>query len=441
MVDRLVHFLTHRIWRIRLGEQPLRQRVFLRPVRVLLLSFRGFQEDRIQIRASALTFYTLLSVVPVMAVTLGIAKGFGLDEALEVALRENLQGQDEILEQIITYSNRLLAETRGGVVAGVGVAFLFWAVIRLLRTIELSFNDIWGIHKARNLSRRTLDYLALMLIAPVLLTISGTLTALLSGGASRILAYVPVLDPASGGALVGRVLPFVAVTALFWLLYRFMPNTGVTLKASAFGALVAGVVYQITQSGYFLFQRFLSGYNAVYGTLTALPLFLIWLQLSWLVILFGAEISFAVDNEETYALERDWSGVSQRFRRLLALRFVESIARRFEQEEEPASAAELSHELAIPVRLVRKVLFDLVTAGLVVEFQAPGVAESRFQPARPTEGLTVQAVLEALEHAGREPDLTLRDEEFVLLTEKLRRFDDMVSSSPENVPLSDLREG
>jgi len=436
MLNRTIDFLKTHIWRIDFENLPPHQRVLLRPLRVLLLAVRGFDEDRIQLRASALTYYTLLSVVPVLAVAFGIAKGFGLAESLEQLITRNVQAPEDSLQHIVRYANEALANARGGLVAGVGVVFLFWSVIRLLSTVELSLNDIWGVRQGRSLGRRVVDYLALIMITPVVLTVTAAMFTRATGLENTGSPTANFLGDLT--RTVGGVLPFIVNAVFFGTLYRFMPHAHVSVRAAVLGGAVTGTVNMVTQWAFFALQTYMAGYSAIYASLSALPLLLIWLQLSWLVILFGAEIAYAVDNEETYAQEREWGAVSQRMQRVLGVRFVEIIARRFEKGDAPVSADQLAHQLELPARLARRILYDLVSADVLVSVLCDGDEDDHFLPARGIEGLTVKRVLDALEHTGEEPlELSSKDD-FQLASEILRRFDARIEAAPENVPLHRL---
>jgi len=147
VLPRFVNFITGDIWRIRLEDLPRKKSFLIKQLRIFLLSARGFDEDKCQLRASALTFYSLISIVPVAAMAFGIAKGFGFEKLLEKQLMNQFSGQEEVLTTVISFANSLLANTKGGLLAGVGIMVLFWAVIKVLGNIEYSFNDIWGIKK------------------------------------------------------------------------------------------------------------------------------------------------------------------------------------------------------------------------------------------------------------------------------------------------------
>jgi membrane protein len=216
------------IWRIRLENLPRKKSFFIKQLRIFLLSTRGFAEDKCQLRASALTFYSLISIVPVAAMSFGIAKGFGFEKLLEKRLLEQFAGQEEIIVKIIGFAHSLLANTKGGLLVGVGVIVLFWAVIKVLGNIEDSFNDIWGIKKARPLGRKFSDYLSVMLLCPILMIMASSVTVFITTQVTLITEKVALLGIFSTVIFsVLRFLPYCLIWILFTFLYIFIPNTKV----------------------------------------------------------------------------------------------------------------------------------------------------------------------------------------------------------------------
>src|SRR5262245_56637084 len=208
-LDRLIKFLDTDIWRIHTRKLRGPHSFWIKQLRIFLLAFRGFDEDKCQLRASALTFYSLLSIVPVLAMAFGFAKGFGFQNRLEAILLEKMQGQEEAVRRIIDFSQILLHNTQGGLIAGFGVAFLFWTVIKVLGNIEASFNDIWGVPKGRSWTRRFSDYLAIMLIAPLLLIMSSSITVLITTKVTLLIHHLRFLGPVADLILgLLAILPF-----------------------------------------------------------------------------------------------------------------------------------------------------------------------------------------------------------------------------------------
>jgi len=432
-------FLKRDLWRLRSRALTRRQALAFRPLRVMLLAMRGFGEDGCKLRASALTYYTLLSTVPMLAMAFGIAKGFGIQTHLEAMLRERLQNQQEVLQWLLQFTDAFLTNTKGGVIAGIGVALLFWTIIKVLGNIERSFNDIWGVKSGRPMVRKMTDYLSIMLICPVLLTLAGSVTVFLASQVTGLMAQLEWLGPVRNLVLpLLAVLPYSVLWLLLTFLYIFMPNTKVSWRAGLTGGIVAGTIYQLVQWGYVYFQVGMSKYNAVYGGFAALPLFLVWLQLSWLIVLFGAELSFAVDNEETYEFEPDCARASVRFKRLVGLRAAVLCVKQFERGAGPASARALARELEAPIRLIRDVLYELVQAGVLTEVQRNGPAGETYQPARATDKLTVKAVLDALETRGEDHPDMVDARALAGLRKTLETFDKQLVESPHNALLRDL---
>ncbi|ACN16355.1 predicted tRNA processing ribonuclease Rbn (RNase BN) [Desulforapulum autotrophicum HRM2] len=409
-------------------------RVFL----TVVAAVKGFQKDNCMLRASALTFYTLLSIVPVMAMAFGIAKGFGFETMLRKEILLRLAGHEEAAQRIIDFSGTLLAETKGGVMAAVGVIFLAWAVVKMLGHMEDAFNTIWWIKKGRTLVRKFSDYLGLLFVAPLLLILSGSTTVF-------ILTRLKVFFEATGGVVFVepfvfffvKLLPFFTIWILFFFLYMFMPNKKVDIRAAVMGALIAGGVYQMGQMIYFRFQVGVSHYNAIYGSFAALPLFLIWLQASWVLLLLGAEIAFVWEgrrslNEKEGAYEQ----MSMRTRKILCLGIVLVCVQRFSRGLKAPSDSEIAQELEIALGVVRMLLDDLVECNILAEITTP--SGDRFQPAMDLEFMTVMTVINALEVHGETEVEIPGTMEFEALTHAVDLLSGAVSNAHGDRRLKDI---
>jgi len=439
MISKINNFIKNDIWRIRSKDLPRRKSFLIKQLRVILLALRGFDEDKCQLRASALTFYSLLSIVPVAAMSFGIAKGFGLENLLEKQLLNRFHGQEEVITQVINFARTLLENTRGGIVAGVGVALLFWTIIKVLGNIERSFNDIWGIKEPRKLGRKFSDYLSIMLICPVLIIVSSSVTVFISSQIKFITEKIFLLGAVSTLIFfLLKLLPYVMVWILFTFIYTFMPNTKVNFKSALLAGIVAGSIYEITQWAYIAFQVGVAKYNAIYGSFAALPLFLVWLQLSWLIVLFGAEISFAHQNVDLYEFEPDSLRVSYSFKKLLTLGLTHLIVKRFSKGDSPLTASEISHILEIPIRLTRQILYELVGASIVSEVKTQEYKESAYQPACDINYLTIRRVIEALENKGVNDIPVTVTNDFKAILDSLQKFADIIEKSAANKPLKDI---
>jgi len=439
MLRKWVNFIKTDIWRIRLSDHSPGKSLLIRLIRVVALAVRGFNENKCKFRASALTFYTLLSIVPVIALMFGIAKGFGLQKQVEEQLLAKMEGQKEVVTKIIDFSNSLLANTSGGVIAGIGVAFLFWTIISVLSNIENSFNDIWGVVKPRTFGRKFGDYLSIILVCPILLVISGSATIFVSSQVNLITEKIPLLQnlgPAFWVLL--KILPYLSIWVAFTFIFAFMPNTKVRLKSALIGGIVAGTIFEVAQWVYIDFQIGVAKYGAIYGSFAALPLFLIWLQTSWFIVLFGAEVSFAHQNVETYEFEPDCLSVSHTFKTLLSLLVAHRLIHRFCDGEKPCDDSQLSHELEIPVRLVRQILFELSESGVLSEVRKGEDRELAYQPAIDVDKITVKFVIDRLQQRGTSSIPVICSRELDKLSDCLRQFGENLEKSPANLLLKNL---
>jgi membrane protein len=408
-------------------------------LRIVVLAVRGFDEDRCQLRASALTFYSLLSIVPVIAILFGIAKGFGFQKVLEKDLLEKFSAQQAVLIQVMDFAKSLLETTQGGLIAGIGLVILFWTVIKVLGSIERSFNNVWGVKTPRPWSRKFTDYISVLLIAPILFLLSSSIMVFITSQVTFITEKFALLGVFSSLIFfLLELLPYCIVWILFTFIYIFMPNTKVRFASGLVAGIVAGSIYQLVQWGYITFQVGVAKYNAIYGSFAALPLFLVWLQVSWLVVLFGAEISFSHQNVDTYEFEPDCLRVSMSFKKLLSLLITHLLVKNFSEGKPPLTATMITHALEVPIRLVRQVLFELTESGIVSAVVTEDGENPAYQPGRDSDSLTIQYVIDALEKRGVDSIPTAQTDELKVLSESLQTFNDSIMSSPANKLLKSI---
>ena len=378
-------------------------------------------------------------MVPVVALAFAFAKGFGFEKILGEQLMEKLQGHEEIAERIVGFAQSMLENTKGGAIAGVGIVLLFWTVIKVLGNIEKSFNDIWGVKTPRAMGRKLTDYLSVMMICPILLIIASSVTVLVTTQVSLMmerLSFLGVLADAL--ILLLKVLPYGVIWLVFTFIYVFMPNTKVGMKSALWGGILAGTIYQLVQLAYISFQIGVSNYGAIYGSFAALPLFLVWLQLSWLIVFFGAEISFAHQNVATYEFEQDCLAVSHSFKRMIALMVTSLCVKTFLKAEKPRTAADISRELEVPIRLVHSVLFELTEARLLSEVYLDHSGDVAYQPACDIQRLTVAGVIERLDQQGVATVPIAESADVQKVRETIKRFREMNEQSSANLRLQDL---
>ncbi len=439
MIQKLIKYFTRDIWRIRAASMKGRQAFFLRALRIFILSLREFFYNQCTLWASALTFYSLLSIVPVFAMAFGLARGFGLDKYLREKLLDSTQGQQEVFTRIVEFSENVLQNTKGGIIAGVGLIILFWTVIQVLSNIERSFNHIWGIKTERTLGRKFTDYLALMLIAPVFFIIASSATVFIVSRIEILTKEMVFLGPIGPLLLTAlKIFPFAILAGLLTYLYIFLPNGKIRFKSALLGGVIAGAVYQFVQWAYIHFQIGASKAGAIYGTFAALPLFLVWLQISWLIVLYGAELAFAHQNERRFEFEQDCLNASHDFKKLLALRITQICVHRFVEGTKPLSAEEIGAKLQLPIRLTREILDRLTQANILIMVQDLDDRIDRYQPAQDVGEMTIQFVIEKMEKVGTEDIPVAETQELETLRNSLQAFHRAVESLPENLLLKNL---
>ena len=435
----VIRFLRGDIWRIREKDLPRPKSILLRTLRVMILSVRGLSSERVALRASALTFYSLLSIVPVAAMVFGIAKGFGFESALERLLLSSLEGQEEVVRKIVDFAHALLEDVTGGFIAGLGLLILFYTIIKILSLIENALNEIWGIKKPRSLSRKITDYLSVMLIGPVLFFMSSTMTVFISSSVQQLIEGTSVLKVVSPGiSFLLQFLPYISLWLLFSFVYIFIPNTKIKFSSGVLGGVIAGTLYHIFQFFYISLQIGVAKYNAIYGGFAALPLFFIWMQTGWLIVLLGAEIAFAHQNVETYEFEQECLTVSHAFKRLLSLRILHLIVRDFWRGGKPYNSRQIAHELEIPIRLVNEILFELVASGLASEVKADEGKGVAYEPARDPDSMTIKNVVDTLEQHGSDDIPVAQTEELRQLSESLKTFSNLVEKAEANRKLKEI---
>jgi len=441
LVSGMMRFIQSGIWEVRLKNLSPVKSFLVRDLRVLILALGGFLRDKCLLRASALTYYSLLSIVPLFALVFGIAKGFGLETFIRnqiMQLAERANWPSEVVEQVVLFSSKLLEATKGGLVAGIGVALLLWTAISILGNVEEAFNDIWRVRRSRSLIRKFTDYISIMVIGPILLVISSSLNVVVASEIQSIVQRIELLGTVSSFIFfLLKFLPYLSIWALLLLSYIVLPNTKVRLKSAVLAGVVTGTVFQVIQWIYITFQIGVSKYGAIYGSFAALPLFLAWLQLSWMIVLFGAEIAVADENHETYGFYPDYARLSVASRKVLALKVLHLLVKRFVQGERPLTAVEISATLEIPVRLMRRLLDELIGARLVTETCRQGNREDTYQPGQATERLTIEFALEAYERQGSNPAF-LTSGENETIASYARAISEEMAKSPKNVLLKEI---
>ena len=399
-IARLWKFLTDDIWRITEDEVTKTTFSVYTIIKTIYLCVNRFTKDRLSNKAAALTYSTLFAIIPILAVVFAIARGFGFDNLIEHQIMSWFGGLNETSSTILGIVNSYLAQTKNGVFIGVGLIMLLWSVLNLINSMEITFNRIWQVKKARSVYRRITDYSSMLLLIPILLVVSGGLSIFMSTMLKNMEDFT-LLAPL--GKFLVRLIPFVLTWCMFTGLYIFMPNTKVKFKHALISGILAGTAYQAFQFLYISGQLWVSRYNAIYGSFAALPLLLLWLQVSWTICLFGAELTYAGQNINNFSFDKDTRHISRRYHDFVAILMMSLIAKRFARGEKPYTAEEISEECQIPIRLTRRLLEELQEVELVHEVATDEKSESlSYQPSMDIHKLNVALLLDRLDTHGSE---------------------------------------
>lgn len=439
MMRKIVQFIRRDLWTIPLGDLSRGKAIGLKLLRILVLSIRDFNKHDCLFRASALTFYSLLSIVPVLAMAFGLAKGFGFENALQRQILERFQGQQEVILKATDFAHSLLENTKGGLIAGIGILLLFWTIIRVLGNIEDSFNHIWGVSRSRGFARKVSDYLSAMLVCPILFIVSSAVTVTIRSQVKTVVERIGLLGTISGPVFFSfKFLPYAVIWVLFTFVYLFMPNKRINVRSGIFAGIIGGTLYQLFQMVYVTFQIGVAKYNAIYGSFAALPLFLVWLQVSWMIVLFGAEISYAHQNVQYHNFDGDCSALSYSQHRLIHLLVVHLLVQGFSRGGKPLTADAIADTLNVPLLLIRQIMTNLVQSQLVSEICHGDGKQTTYQPAQDIDRFTVKYVIDRLEQHGR-AHLRLTDSEAMQkLAGCLKDLGDIAAKSPANILLKNI---
>ena len=393
-------FLTYDIWRITENEVTKKTYFLYNIIKAILLSIYRFNSNRIVSRASALTYSTLLALVPILAILFAVSRGFGFSNLAESFLRKNFMGDPQVVETVLNLVDSYLQHTQSGVFIGVGLVMLLWTVINLISNIESAFNQIWEVKEGRSVYRKITDYFSMLLLMPILVVVSGGLSIFVS---AILVNFQEFILWGSLSKFIIHLIPFILTWLMFTGLYIFMPNTRIEFKHAFVSGVVAGTLYQIFQYLYINSQIWVSSYNAVYGSFAALPLLLLWIQISWMICLFGAELTHAKQNIHHFSFSGDADKISRRYRRFLFVLVMSLIVKRFMNSQSPYTADEISDESKIPTRLTSQILYELKEVGLISEVVKDKKLENvAYQPALDINQISVAVLFERLDTYGSE---------------------------------------
>lgn len=392
-------------------------------------------DDQLFLRASALTYTTVLSIVPFLAVAFSVLKGFGFqntDFIRDLLLRVSA-GREQVVEHIITYINQTNVRTLGVV----GVSFLVVTAVMLISNIENSLNALWGLNKGRSLLRKFTDYLSAIIIIPLATVAAISISATLQNNAvvQGLLEYTVI------GALyivVLKIIPWCIMWGVLLFIYMLLPQAKVRFTPAIVGAVVAGTVWQLAQWAYLTFQIGAAKYNAIYGSFAQLPLFLVWVYMSWVIVLLGAEVSFVLQNGKNLMGEAKFKNVSPGQRVQLSLKALVTVGYAFWEGKKPLSLEDLVEDLGAPLIPLRRIMEEMATQGILV--RVDDEEREAWTMARSPETLRMKHVIDAFMYADSK-NLPVRDgKAYALVDAQLAALDQLVTGSEHNLTLAQLLE-
>lgn len=394
----LIKFITFGIWQDSVYQKLSLKNAVAYVTRVVYILVNRFNADSISNKAAALTYSTLLSIVPILAILFGIARGFGFDNLLRQQIEQGLLGNNEASKYIFQFVDSYLSQTTGGVFLGVGLIALLWTFISLVNNMESIFNDIWYVKKSRTAYRKLTDYFSILILMPILIIISGGLSIFMSTLVSKIEGYALLAPMMKFGI---SLIPYVLSWLMFTALYVFMPNTSVKLLYALIAGLIAGSLFQAFQFLYISGQVWVSRYNAIYGSFAALPLFLLWLQVSWTICILGAQLTHIMQNFKRYDNYKEVNNASYEYRNYLAVVLMSMICKQYaEGNDKPYSARELSNKCHIPIQLTQMVLNELMEADLLIMNAPDKSQEEIYLPASGCVDITLAETIDRLSTKG-----------------------------------------
>lgn len=433
-LQRLRQFLQYDLWRQpHVTTDDPKKRFGYRALQILTLVVRGFKDQALNIRANSLSFSLMFAFVPMMAGVFAIARGFGFEELLKERLSTSFLAETNVVPVIMEWVERYLETARDGLFIGIGLVVLIWAVYAFFNMLESSFNKIWNVQQSRSFGRRLTNYMVVLLLIPILIILTSGISLFLNS--TEMLAPVlQVIEPLR--RVVLRIVPFVAASVVFTWIFMAIPNTKVRFTAAVIPGVLMGILFQLVQMFSVYLVVLFTRMSVVYGAFSAIPLVLIWLHITCWLLLVGAELAFAIQNNEMFAYERDLESISRRYKDYIMLYLLSLIIRRFEQNELPETAHQMAQQNQLPIRLVNQLLTRLEAAQIIRQVVTDQAEDPAFVPALDTHQITVEMVVERIAAEGAEDFLQHTPPEMQAFWQ---RYLQMRQTNPsDNILVSDL---
>jgi membrane protein len=419
-------FVRYDMWRRTTTEiDTWYKRLGYRILRTIALVVRGFTSKNLNDTAKALTYSLIFAVVPILAMIVAIAKGFGVADVIETQLNASFLGETGMVPTIMAMVQRYLETAQGGLFIGIGILILLWAVYSFFQSVETAFNRIWNVKKSRSVLRQATTYIAVVVLIPVLIICSAGITILVNS---------------TVGEMEGvETLQFVIVWLLFTVMYIAVPNTKVKFVSALVPGILMGTLFQLLQMLSVYLIAFLSRTSIVYGAFATIPILMTWLQYTSLLILIGAQMSYAIQNNEEFEYEKDVNTMSRRYKDFIMVYLLYEIIQRFEADEAPLTAHELAVRDNLPIRVVNQLLSRMVETGILREVYTEDKEEEKtFQPALDTHKITAGMVFERIESQGSEEFLQAPSAEMQAFWEKYQRLGELAQKPVKDIPVSEI---
>lgn len=395
----LIHFFTRSLWRVTEDDVSSSRYKSYNLLKITIQTIKCFFKDRIWIRAAALSYTTLFSIIPILALLFAIAKGFGFSNLMERLFRGGMV-ENGTVDMVMTFIDNYLEYAKSGVFIGIGIAMLLWAIVNLADSIESSMNAIWDVKRERSYFRKLTDYMALFIVFPLIIILYAGVSIFMTTIYERLAEYFLI---SSFVHICIKLAPYVLSGLIMTGLFLFIPNTKVRFKNAFIPGMITGIIFQAFLYIYIQIQMSVSSYNAIYGSFAIIPMFMLWADISWSIILFGVEMSYVSQNIELYNFGQETDNVSRRYHDFLCVVVMSLICKRFEEGGEPYTASELADAGEIPIRLTNRLLDELEVAGLIYGFSADAKSEiEHYLPAIAISKLSVGYLLSTLESHGCE---------------------------------------
>lgn len=392
-VFRIKQYFQDKVWKLQYTGKTSLSRGFHGAVCRIILVVRDFLRLDLASRASSLTYSTLFSTIPLLAILFAIAKGFGLETFIEEQIREALPGETAVADTIIGFVLSYLNHTKGGVFVGMGLCLLLYTLLSLVANIEQTFNQIWKLDSERSLFRKITDYTALLFIFPLFAIITGGISIFISSVWDDLQNYVII---GRTYAVLVELFPYLLMVLALTGFYIFMPNTQVRFKSALVGGIPAGIAFQLVQYVYIHFQLWVTSYNAIYGSFAALPLFMLWCQISWYICLFGANLCYVDQNIRFFTDGKQATCATPLHKTFLGVLVMKVYCQRYVDRQFPYSVADVARQLKQPLHLVREVSKVLLQARLLVAVVRQDNEPEVYMPAVNANTITVAEVIQAL---------------------------------------------